>query len=222
MQGRFFSYAYLISVIILMVEFSDIDSSRLKLPAYGIICLYLGFYSHTPFTSPYNYHNDFFAEYNNEVRKTGIADERGVYFKKLSLFAYIFRDKDRLFPDILWAHSGNKFKEDNKTIMVPVNIGVFGYFSGTKKIIVDRYALSDPLLARLPVTGPWRIGHFARNIPDGYIQSVRNNTEVITDPRLNAFYKKLKLVTQSEEFFAIERIKTIVLLNLIPFEPTRN
>ena len=38
---------------------------------------------------------------------------------------------------------------------------MMGYVAGTDKIIVDFYALADPLLARLPVDPEnWRIGHF--------------------------------------------------------------
>jgi hypothetical protein len=70
-------------------------------------------------------------------------------------------------------------------------------------------------LARLPAAPvPWRIGHFGRYLPAGYEDSIRNNNEVIVDENINAYYKKLKLITQGEDLFSYQRLKTIVLFNL--------
>jgi uncharacterized protein YlzI (FlbEa/FlbD family) len=53
-----------------------------------------------------------------------------------------------------------------------------------------------------------------RNVPDGYIDSLINGNESIVNPKVNEFYKKLKIVTQNEELFTIERLKTIALFNV--------
>ncbi|MFY9344060.1 MAG: hypothetical protein WAT39_16340 [Planctomycetota bacterium] len=52
-------------------------------------------------------------------------------------------------------------------------VGWLGYLSGPAVHIVDPWLL-DPLLARLPVGDPrnWRIGHFYRRIPAGYLESL--------------------------------------------------
>ena len=52
MQGRFLSYAYLVSVLILLLSFAKIQSLDLKLLTFTIIGCYLVFYPHTPFNSP--------------------------------------------------------------------------------------------------------------------------------------------------------------------------
>lgn len=192
MQGRFLSYAYLTSVILLLATFRKIYS--LKILIFIVISCYCVFYPHTPFNSPYDYSND--------KIEMGIADERGYYFHITSLYSYIFNKTARFSP------------ENINDITIKSNIGIFGYSSGIKRTIVDPLALSDPLLARMPVTGWWRIGHFQRSIPEGYIESLTHGKAVIVDPQINEFYKKLKIITQSEQLFTLERLKTIVLFNL--------
>lgn len=207
MQGRFLSFSYLVSVIILLLWFNKFQSNKTLLATCTLVCFYLLFYPHTPFNSPLNY--------SNKRVKMGIGDERGFYFDDLSLYKYIQRDKENnVFPDYPWSNFGDKFKEANANIIIKANIGFFGYHSGTEKIIIDRYAIADPLLARLPALKPWRIGHFRREIPDGYRISVADGTEVIDNPKLNEFYKMLKIITQDKDLFAPQRIKTIFLFNL--------
>ena len=207
MQGRFLSYAYLVSVIILLLSFPKIQSLYLKFLTFIAIGCYLVFYPHTPFNSP--------IKYKNRSIRLGIADERGYYFDHLSLYRYIQADQENKdFPDKKWAREGYEFKESSDAIIIRNSIGLFGYYSGIEKIIIDTYALSDPLLARIPVSGPWRIGHFKRKIPDGYIDSIISGNEVINNPQINEYYKKLKIVTQNEDLFSPERLKTIIFFNL--------
>jgi len=207
MQGRFWSYSYLVSVIILLLWFSKVQTRKSLITTTTLVFIFLLFYPHTPFNSP--------LSYENRKIKMGIADERGFYFEYLSLNNYILRNKDNnTVPDPPRAAEGNKFKESAEKIIVKKSVGVFGYYSGTEKIIIDPFAITDPLLARLHVPERWRIGHFRRDIPAGYINSVSNGTEVIENPMLNEFYSKVKIITQDTDLFAPQRIKTIILFNL--------
>jgi len=104
MQGRFLSYAYLVSVVILLLTFTKINSLDLKLLPFIAIGCYLVFYPHTPFNSP--------IKYRNRSIKWGVADERGFYFDDLSLYWYIRADQENKgFPDNIWAREGYDFKE---------------------------------------------------------------------------------------------------------------
>ena len=144
-----------------------------------------------------------------------VADERGFYFDELSLYQYFIRNReDNFFPEHPWARSGFQEKQSPDSLIVLPYVGMFGYYSGTEQIIIDPLALTDPLLARLPVTGKWRIGHFKRKVPDGYPVSLLYGNESIVNPQVNEFYKKLKIVTQNEELFTLERLKTIALFNV--------
>ncbi|MBI4843161.1 MAG: hypothetical protein HY809_02400 [Nitrospirae bacterium] len=207
MQGRFLSYAYMVSVVLLLLTYEKIDFTKFKSLTFAFVCLYLVVYPHTPFNSPF--------DYANESIHLGITDERGYYFNDLSFYRYfIFNNKTGLHKAKLWANEGYKFKEAPDKIIVRMNIGLFGYYAGINKIIIDPFAISDPFLARLPVTGSWRIGHFKRKIPDGYVDSLIKGNESIVNPQLNEFYRKLKIITQNNELFTQERLKTIILFNM--------
>jgi arabinofuranosyltransferase len=94
------------------------------------------------------------------------------------------------------------------------NIGVFGYYAGTEKIIIDGMALSDPLLARIPVTGGWLVGHYSRPIPAGYLASLAGNRSgELEDPRLQELYEDLILITRSEDLFGPDRWRAILRRN---------
>lgn len=70
------------------------------------------------------------------------------------------------------------------------------------------------LLARLPVSDlkEWRIGHFRRNIPDGYAETIENGENQITDPNLAAYYDRLHLII-SGDLWSAERWSAIWKMN---------
>ena len=178
MQGRFLSYAYMVSVILLLLLLDKNPRFKVKPAVWLAIVLYLLLYPHTPFNSLLNYRNPQIV--------MGIADERGFYFRNTSLFRYfVTHRKSEVFPSHPWSFEGLQFKKHSDIIRVFQAIGFYGYWSGTNKIIVDPYALSNPLLARMPVRKQWRVGHYPRDIPGGYIESIINNNEVIADKQIN-------------------------------------
>jgi arabinofuranosyltransferase len=206
MLGRFLSYAFLLSVIILAVWAGNrLRQYQLVIVAV-LVTIYATYYDHTPANSP--------IKYKNQLIEYGVADERGFYFNDVSLYSYIKIDREK-FPHSHWRRQAQKFNQSDEKMIVRPTIGIFGYYAGIDKIIIDPFALADPLLARLPAAPiPWRIGHFGRYLPAGYEDSVRYNRAVIADKNLNAYYKKLKIITQSDDLFSYERLKTILLFNL--------
>jgi arabinofuranosyltransferase len=81
---------------------------------------------------------------------------------------------------------------------------------------VDRLGLSDPLLARLPAIPLWRIGHFPREVPVGYLESlesIETSESRIEDAGVRALHEHLRLVTEAD-LMATGRLETIVGLNL--------
>ena len=73
--------------------------------------------------------------------------------------------------------------------------------------LIDHYALTDPLLARLPVlyTPDWRIGHLDRLIPHGYRESVQQATNLIVDPVVKALYADLRVITRTPQLWSRAR-----------------
>ena len=58
----------------------------------------------------------------------------------------------------------------------------------------------------------WRIGHFIRNIPPGYMESVRTGKCVIKDEKKARLYDLTAIVTQ-RDIFSVKRLGAIWKLN---------
>jgi len=225
MQGRFLSYAYLVAVLTFLAPGPPrtqricqrvVPWLRSRRPTYNggfatlfaVCLLYMLFYPHTPANSSVHYEN------TQIVR--GIEDERGFYFATSSLWQHLFKNTEAYFPAHLWSKLGYGFSTSSSRMAYKAAIGYFGYWAGSEKIIVDHLGLGDPLLARLPTIG-WfggQVGHYRRRIPAGYEESILDNSAQLQDPGLNEFYKKIRMATQSERLFSLERMKTILALNL--------
>ena len=155
--------------------------------------------------------------FETAIGPDGIADERAFYFNDSGLM-----NIDRhasIIPDHPWARDGLVLKARGG-VSVEYSIGYRGYFAGPGVHIVDQYALADPLLARLPIPNPkdWRIGHFIREVPEGYVESLESGSNRLPDPDLAEYYTKLKLITTGK-ILDLERLKTILEMNLGKYEP---
>ncbi len=141
----------------------------------------------------------------------GIGDERGVYYPHTSLLRCLTSGTG---PDHPWIRQGLEARENGIDVIVKGNIGFFGYYAGPKVYIVDPGALTDPLLARLPAVkiSNWRVGHYVRMIPDGYIAHLRHG-EPLKDAKLARFNEKLSHVVRGP-LFDLDRLCAIGMLNL--------
>ena len=100
-----------------------------------------------------------------------------------------------------------------KTPVVHGGIGLLGFHAGPGVYIVDAVALSDPFLARLPaIQEDWRMGHFRRPLPLGYIDSLKTGQNLIRDPKLARLYDLVRLQTRAP-LWSSERWKAIATLN---------
>lgn len=141
----------------------------------------------------------------------GIIDERLYYFHGSGLPNF---RRDGSFPTHGSRYAGLAFRNSTRPALTRVAIGFEGYYAGPHKKVIDVVALADPLLARMPaINDPfWRIGHFERAIPPGYLETLTSGKNVIQDPKLRQFYDQLKVITQ-EDIWSLKRIQTIFLMN---------
>lgn len=102
-----------------------------------------------------------------------------------------------------------------RSVTVSGTIGMYGYYHGPHVAIIDKYGLSDPLLARLPskASRMERIGHIERDIPEGYLQAVESDAIGAMHPSLAEYYGKLRIIAQGE-LLDVERLETILHFNL--------
>ena len=125
------------------------------------------------------------------ARRDGdIADERAYYTPHTGLFA-----ARAAHP---WAEQGATLRAEGAAVVEHGNVGFLGYYAGPAVHIIDRNGLTDPLLARLPVRDPadWRIGHFRRDVPPGYADTLRGGQNVIEDANLAAYFDVLTRITR--------------------------
>jgi arabinofuranosyltransferase len=195
MAGRFLVAPLFLSVIILSrIEIKAVSNNILLILIIIIIIIGL-LVPGNPVITDSNY-----TMISNIDNNHGIADERGYYYHGTGLLnSYRFEE----MPEFNLATEGRELRKiNNRTVQVAGSIGFMGYFAGPKHHFIDYLGLADPLLARLPTvnTEIWRIGHFARSIPDGYIQSIENDSNLITDPNISKYYEILRLITSGPLF----------------------
>ena len=207
MSGRFLTASLVVSVLLLM-RLMQIFATPWKCTALATVII-LGM-----FAKPINFVLDLNQpRFTERDLVTGINDERAFYYPISGLMNYR-PGKQIPFSSEGWVEHGYALRESGKAVVDEKNVGFIGYFAGPAVHIVDRYALADPLLARLPVASveKWRIGHFERDVPAGYVQTLRTGVNQIQNPNLAKYYDALALITRGP-LFSRARLITIWKMN---------
>jgi len=141
----------------------------------------------------------------------GVVDERGFYWGGTGLWI----TRDELAPSHMFAREGRKRRGRGPGVVQKVVIGMYGYYAGPEVHIIDVMALADPVLARLPVDEQkgWRIGHFERRVPDGYVDHVAGREASIEPPSVAELVALVDVVTRSPSLFSSERWRAILRLH---------
>jgi arabinofuranosyltransferase len=205
MSGRFFAMPFLVAVIALMAA---LDERSYYIAGAAAVVAYNVLMPIVPVKTTGSYDAAWAWRSQN-----GIKDERGHYHRITNIFFYSpFRD----LPDHTWMREGLSFRNGPDKVTVQGSIGFYGLAAGPTKILVDRNALSDPLLARLPVSPrlyfEFYAGHYFRDIPAGYLESLTSGTNQIVDPDLHDYYERLRTVV-SGPVFRLSRFQSIWYLN---------
>jgi arabinofuranosyltransferase len=147
----------------------------------------------------------------------GIEDGRFFNYQQTGLLTLTMSES---MPRMGWAYEGREAREREYKVVARGPVGAFGYYAGPSVHIVDWFGIGDPLLARLPVDDPsdWRIGHFYRSVPEGYIETLESGNLALRDPNLAAYYEKLSIVTRGKLFDA-SRLIEIWRLNTGYYQP---
>ncbi|MBK8097995.1 MAG: hypothetical protein IPK26_12860 [Planctomycetes bacterium] len=141
----------------------------------------------------------------------GIVDERRFYYVTNGLFG---AERGPCNPGVLTAGLRASGNRDRPIIAPWGQVGRYGYDAGELVHIVDSWLL-DPLLMRLPLGNPevWRIGHFVRRIPEGYLETLAFGGNRIHHPGLARYYDTLRLairgpLTDGNRLAAVGRLLT--------------
>jgi arabinofuranosyltransferase len=131
--------------------------------------------------------------------KYGVADERRFYYPSFGLWRALMGDaKPSEDSKAVFGRARRAVADKNGGDVISAYvIGALGYYAGPGVYIIDRYGLADPFLARLPPKPGWRVGHYERDLPDGYVDSRRENWDLFTDARLREIFDRVDLLTRA-------------------------
>ena len=206
MSGRFFAMPFLVAV---MINLRQLQWEPAAVWSMGGLVLYNVLVPIVPIKTTSSYDAAWPWRTQN-----GVRDERGHTHQVSNILFYApFRE----LPDHVWVREATSFRDGPEKVSVQGSIGMWGFFAGPEKFIVDRNALSDPLLARLPVSPrlyfEFYAGHYFRDIPAGYLESVDRNQNLLQDPLLHDYYDRLRNVTRGP-LFSLARVRDIWALNV--------
>jgi arabinofuranosyltransferase len=134
----------------------------------------------------------------------GVGDERARYYCGTGLL----RAKGRFRP-LTRSFAG---EPPHPFLMA---LGRHAFEAGPDVLAVERWGLADPLLARLPARdAEWRVGHYQRVLPTGYVETLASGKNRIADPQLARYHELLRAVTRGGALLEPARLRTALALNL--------
>ena len=205
MAGRFFSLPFLAAAMLLAER---VQSRRTAIAGIAALLAFNLVNPLAPVKTGASYEMGWPWRLQN-----GIKDERGGYHRATNVLLF---EPFTALPDHQWVREGLSLRASPDPVAVRPSIGFIGFFAGPGKYIIDSNALSDPLLARLPVGEgiyfDFWTSHYDRPLPEGYVESRRAGKNLLTDPRIREYFDRLLLVTTGPVFSA-NRVRAIWDLN---------
>jgi arabinofuranosyltransferase len=205
MSGRFFAMPFLVAVMATLHVLKNVEFQRVTgvaLLAYNLFMPIVPVKTTASYDAAWPWRS-----------QNGIKDERGHYHQITNVFRY---SPFHQLPDHTWVREGLSFRNGPGKVTVQGSIGFFGLAAGPEKHLVDRNALSDPLLARLPVSPrlyfEFYAGHYFRDIPEGYLETLESGTNRLTDPALHEYYERLNDALRGP-LFSTRRLRSLWYLN---------
>jgi arabinofuranosyltransferase len=191
MSGRFFTPPLLAATILLVQRgagsFKSFGVSLAAILLIGIAPIFI-----------VRERSPLFIENVNNLKQlvdtNGISDERNFYYPQMGLLKNLDGSPATYKADWVF-HNPQPAR-----VEVVGTLGVAGYRLGPDAHVLDLNALTDPLMARMPLqdTGRWRIGHFKHIIPEGYVETLAAGENLIQDPGIARHYDQLSVVVSGE------------------------
>jgi arabinofuranosyltransferase len=202
MSGRFLTPAFVVAALVLAESLPERPRRLRGLVAASIAALGLPFAPSSILSG-----RDYGDRASTAVAPSGIADERGFYF---SYSGWWSDAPESRRPTIAssFVRAGLDLAAARAPIATLPAIGFAGFYAGSGVHVVDTLALADPFLSRLPMVrrAPppfaargknWRIGHFERTIPSGYLSTLATGTNRLEDPALRRLWDDVALATRA-------------------------
>lgn len=204
MAGRFFTAPFVVCLTWLISRGLDsITQGQIAVIAAGSAMLGL------VFSGGLNTNDKFECPYE---KPSGIVSERLCYAEVTGLSENV---RMATYKTHRAYRRGLDLRSNKRRFIAYTSVGMAGYAAGPAIHVIDQAGLTDPLLARIPYRPKdgFRIGHFLRDVPDGYESTVSTGRNELSDPCLHAYYDALARVIRGP-LFSRERWTAIVDLNL--------
>lgn len=214
MFGRFISYPFVLSALLVadigggaLERFKGAAAVAVRAAVAAGFAFFL-FFSGGPLMTPFGYGRgiDFGLFFTSEAAK-GVMDIRALHYQT-TLAAWLRGELHADMPRERFVRDALQIKYENKTA-VRGAVGVIGYYAGLDVHLVDTFATLDPFRAHLPAINMTVRGHFEREIPAGYVESVDDPSVPLADPRLDEIYRNIRVIFQGEDLWSRERLKAI-------------
>ena len=241
MGGRFLSSPFFLSVIVIMNFLSEKKipksngnkatrrkSSRslnfIKKRKYALIYVIVIYNIivplsplKTPFHSDQKMKNNFKVTLFNLDNSLDNIYQNVDYYYSSNLLFYSkggFPFSNLKFHSVINCEHCRQLRNENERASIGGG-GLLGFCMGPSHYLIDPLVITDPLLARLPVTDismGFVPGHITKKIPNGLLESYINNLNMLKDKNLKEYYNKIFVVTRGK-LFTKERFKYIYELN---------
>ena len=140
-----------------------------------------------------------------------VTDERVLLHRGASLLSGY---RTREMPDHYWWVAGLIAASEPERAHSSVALGFRGLAGGPEVHWIDKTALTDPLLSRLPAVYNvrWMAGHYIRAIPKGYQETIESGENQLENSKLRKLYDRIDVVTHGD-LWSLERLEAIWWLN---------
>jgi arabinofuranosyltransferase len=220
MFGRFMSYTFLVSALLLTDVLHKFLSSPEKkgvlVKIFLPLLLLLGLIvPENPVITPWGYGRNIPWEKSQDVDvlTRGVINMRKVYYQTSAAAWYYDELRAPMSRELTDVRAGLDIKKFGEKVVVIGATGATGYYAGIDVHLIDNFGLTDPFISMLPAIQLDFTSHFRREIPDGYVETFLDENARIKDPKLDELYRHIKLITTSKDLFAPERLKAIYNLN---------
>jgi arabinofuranosyltransferase len=109
----------------------------------------------------------------------GVTDARRVMFPETGLLRWT---SYTALLDPLATRAAAAVAGGQRVVVGDTNVGTLAYYAGRDVHVIDRSGEADALLARLPVERPWRANALKRALPPGYVESIADGANHLSDP----------------------------------------
>jgi arabinofuranosyltransferase len=189
MAGRFLTAPFFLSLAICVTLLDALDAKYTQV-ALAVVAFVAVLSPYRPFEE---------VPPDREIPASGIVSEREFYREELGLGANL---RKRAYRQHSFYRQGVAFRKEPERVVYFENAGFAGYAAGPNR--------------HRETQREWRIGHYGREVPAGYLPTLRTGKMKLTEARHRELYGRLRLIAGGP-IFSVARLEAIAWMHLNRF-----